>query len=57
MVKKQAKATKSILPRLRKEALCRLDDFKIQGVFGGARLWTPGFAEDTTPTSDDTTGQ
>jgi hypothetical protein len=41
---------------LRKETLRQLDDSKLQGVAGGARLWKPGFADDTTTTYDDTTG-
>jgi hypothetical protein len=34
---------------LRKEILRRLEESELQGVAGAARVWRPGYAEDTTP--------
>ena len=51
-ITKQTKASLAF----RKETLRQLDDSTLQGVAGGARLWKPGFADDTTTTYDDTTG-
>jgi hypothetical protein len=57
MEKKVKAIQQTAFPRLWKETLQWLDDFKIQGVFGGARMWRPSFFDDTTPISDDTIGQ
>lgn len=56
MEKKQAKTSQKDSLRLRTETLRQLDDTKLQGVAGGARIWKPGYADDTTPIGDDTTG-
>jgi len=56
MNKKQLDPRKADDPRaLRKETLRRLDDVDLRVAAGGARIWRPGFADDTTPISDDTT--
>jgi hypothetical protein len=50
MEKGQSKTKKTSALALRKETLWRLEDSKLQGVAGAARLWPPiGFADDTTP--------
>ena len=58
MEKKQLTAKqKTTSLRLRTETLCRLDDSKLPGVVGGARVRIPfGYADDTTPIYDDGNG-
>jgi hypothetical protein len=46
MEKKQQK-TSSLA--LRKETPPQLEESKLQGVTGGARLWKPGYEENATP--------
>jgi hypothetical protein len=56
MKKKQTQQQTPTLS-LRRETLRRLDDESLQGAAGGGRLRVPvGFADDTTPLYDDTTG-
>ena len=58
MEKKQASAKQKMASRrLRAEPFRRLDDSALQAVNGGARVTVPtGFADDTTPIYDDSTG-
>jgi hypothetical protein len=55
MEKKPMKATPKTSLTLRTETLRRLDDSKLQGAVGGARIFVPGGNNDTT-TTDETTG-
>lgn len=56
-MEKKSKATPQKAPfRLQTETLRRLDDSQMKEVAGGARLWRPGFSDDTTSTYDDTAG-
>ena len=55
--KKQPKTKQKLPLTLRTETLRRLEGSQLQGVAGGARIRIPvGFADDTTPIYDDTTG-
>ena len=54
-MKKQKKSSSSLT--LRKETLRRLGSSELQGVAGGVRIHIPlGYADDTTPIYDDSTG-
>ena len=58
MEKKQSNPKqKTASLRLQAETLRRLDDSELPGVAGGARIRIPvGYADDTTPIYDDTSG-